>query len=135
MCLRWGDAVPQLLPAHPRAVEGKVSPNPSLLAGDALLAFPCWLRGCPQAPLASRTVLLVEHGPQVSMSEGGRQQLPGLHAEISPCPAPGLLHRHSPLLGDQPSAPTGGQPCPWCQEEPHVYRFSPGWYWGSVEVK
>lgn len=58
MCLRWGDAVPQILLAHPRAVRGKVSQNPSLSAGDALLALLSWLCWCPQAPLASRTAPL-----------------------------------------------------------------------------
>lgn len=55
MCLRWGDAAPQFLLAHPRAKGGKVSQDPSLLAGHTLLALLSWLCWCPQAPLASRT--------------------------------------------------------------------------------
>lgn len=31
MCLRWGDAVPQFLLAHPRAVGGKSLPKPKSL--------------------------------------------------------------------------------------------------------
>lgn len=70
------------------------------------------------------------------MSDGGTQGLPWLHLDTVPHPAPGLLHKHSPSLG-RPTlgAPCWGQQCPWCQKEPRVYRFSPGWYWGSVEVK
>lgn len=85
----------------------EVSQDSSLLAGHALLALLSWLCWCSQAPLASRTQRrFVKHGPEVLMSHRGTQQLPWLHLEIRPCPAPGLLHKHSPSVG----RPTLGAP-------------------------
>ena len=109
MCLRWGDAVPQFLRAHPRAAGGKRSPKGQVSQREML-------RSPSQASSAgayrflspARRCRFVKHGPEVLMSNRGTQHLPWLHPETMPRPAPGLLHKKpAPRRGGQPSAPHG----------------------------
>lgn len=94
MCLRWGDAVPQFLRAHPKAAGRERSPESQVSWREML----CWLS---RAGSASALRLLspagqrcfIKHSPEVLMNDGGTQHLPWLHLETMPHPALGLLHK------------------------------------------
>ena len=115
MCPRWGDAVPQFLWVHPRAIGvEKLSRKPSLSAGDAPLTLPSH----SPSPAGARRLLspagqccFVKHGPEVLMSDGGTQHLPWPHPEAMPRSRSGAPPQKTgpsarrPALGEDSSVP------------------------------
>lgn len=116
----------------------KASQKPSLLGGGGGEgdAPPARCPACPPepvpAPLGSSRPF-VNQGPAVLTSDGAPGTSPGRNQRRCPVPLQGCCAKTAPSAG-RPTlrAPRRGLRC---QEELQVYRFSPGWYWGSVEVK